>query len=530
MRMRKLTAACCLLVLLSPLTPLEGRSEAADSDSSLSLVLDGLPLKSDTAPYMKPKVNVTMVPARVISENLGATVGWVQSNRTATVTGSGMTIQMTAGKQEAVVNGATVKLDASVEVKNGRVMVPLRFISEKLGLLVGWNQATQTVSLTSRGSGNGSAQAPGAISERTVVRGAWLSSIYNLDWPSDDSYNNASQQQEEYRKQLDDLQAMGINTVYVQVRPSGDALYPSSLVPWSKFLTGTQGKDPGYDPLAFMIEETHSRGMKFEAWFNPFRANNGTSAAGLAANHVAIQHPDWVVAASGTTYINPGIPDARQHIIDAIMEVVNKYDVDGIHLDDYFYPSNASFDDDAAYKQYNTAGFASKADWRRDNINQFIRKLGESIHAAKPQLAFGVSPFGVWRNSSADPEGSNTRASITDYDSMYADVRKWIQEEWIDYVVPQVYWSLSTSAARYDIVTDWWADAVEGTDVKLYIGHSPYKLGTSEAGWQSAQEIIHQLQYNSKIEQVEGDVFFSAKDLLKNPLGLVPLLSSYYGS
>lgn len=503
---------------------------AASSAGGITLVLNGLPLKTDTAPYMKPKVNVTMVPARVISENLGATVGWVQASRSASISGSGVTIRMTAGKSTADVNGTSVKLDATVEVKNGRVMIPLRFISEKLGLLVGWNQSTQTVSLTSQNGGSGAGQTPQAMSERTVVRGAWISTVYNLDWPSKASYGNAAQQQDEYRKQLDDLQAMGINTVYVQVRPSGDALYPSSLVPWSKFLTGTQGGDPGYDPLAFMIEETHSRGMKFEAWFNPFRANLGTTTEGLAPNHVAIAHPDWVVQASGTTYINPGIPDARQHVIDTVMEVVNNYAIDGVHLDDYFYPSNTAFDDDAAYKQYNSGGFANKADWRRDNINQFIRKLNESIHAAKPQLAFGVSPFGVWRNSSADPEGSNTKAGITDYDSMYADVRKWIKEGWIDYVVPQVYWSLSTSAARYDVVTDWWANAVKGTDVKLYIGHSPYKLGTSEAGWQSAQEIIHQLQYNSKVEQVEGDVFFSAKDLLRNPLGLVPALSSFYES
>lgn len=503
---------------------------AASSSGGISLMLDGLPLKTDTAPYIKPNVNVTMVPARVISENLGATVGWTQSTHTATIAGGGVAIRMTAGKSTADVNGTSVALDATVEVKNGRVMVPLRFIGENLGLRVGWDQASRTVSLSSQESGTGSGQTPEAVGERTAVRGAWISTVYNLDWPSKASYGNAEQQQAEYRKELDDLKAIGINTVYVQVRPSGDALYPSSLVPWSQFLTGTQRKDPGYDPLAFMIEETHSRGMKFEAWFNPFRASLGTTTAGLAPNHVAVAHPDWVVQAAGTTYINPGIPDARQHVIDTIMEVVKNYDIDGVHLDDYFYPSNVTFDDDAAFAQYNAGGVASKADWRRDNIDQFIRQLGEAIHAEKPQLGFGVSPFGVWRNRSADPAGSDTKAGITDYDSMYADVRKWIQEEWIDYVVPQVYWSLSTTAARYDIVTDWWANAVKGTDVKLYIGHSPYKLGTSEAGWQSAQEIINQLKYNSKIEQVDGDVYFSAKDLLKNPLGLVPALSSYYGS
>ncbi len=361
------------------------------------------------------------------------------------------------------------------------------------------------------------------------MRAAWVSTVFNLDWPSAGSYGNSVKQQEEFIQLLDELQGMGLNAVFVQVRPAADALYSSALVPWSKYLTGTNGKAPDYDPLSFMIEETHKRGMAFHAWFNPFRANTDTLTDKLDPNHVVKQHPEWIVDANKMQYINPGIPEARQHIIDTIMEVVDNYDIDGVHLDDYFYPASGVFNDDVTFKMYNSNHIAALADWRRDNINEFVRQLGESIHRSKPQVSYGISPFGVWRNKSMDELGSDTKASVTAYDNMYADVRTWILNGWVDYVVPQIYWSLSFSAARYDTLVDWWSNVVNGTNVKLYIGHSPYKLGTAEAGWQSAQEIINQLDYNKLHPEVSGDVFFSAKDLRKNPLGLVPALRTYYG-
>lgn len=329
---------------------------------------------------------------------------------------------------------------------------------------------------------------------------------------------------------LDELQNMGLNAVFVQVRPAADAIYPSTLVPWSKFLTGTQGKDPGYDPLAFMVEETHRRGMQFHAWFNPFRAATDAKTETLAANNVVKQHPQWIVNSGNKPYINPGIPEARQHIIATIMEVVNRYDIDGVHLDDYFYPSNGNFPDDATFKAYNSKGFTDKAAWRRDNINQFVQQLDQSIKSVKPQVQFGISPFGVWRNKAMDQTGSDTKAGVTAYDHMHADVRTWIQQGWIDYVTPQIYWSMSFAPAQYDKLVTWWANEVRGTDVTLYIGHAPYKLGTNEAGWQNAQEIINQLNYNTMHPEVKGSIFFSAKDLRKNPLGLIQELRNYYFS
>ncbi|MBO9596843.1 MAG: family 10 glycosylhydrolase [Cohnella sp.] len=487
----------------------------AAADKPISIYLNGVKIKTDVAPYIVPKANVTMVPLRVISESLKANVGWAQKTQTATISQGDLKLTMKVGQKYATVGGKKVPLDASVELKNNRAMVPLRFVSEQLGLLVTWYGSASTIKLESK---------DGASS----LKGAWVSTVYNLDWPSSASYGNAAKQQQEYTQMLDELQGMGLNTVFVQVRPSADALYPSKLVPWTKFLTGAQGQDPGYDPLAFMIAETHGRGMEFHAWFNPFRANVDGRTEGLAANHVMIEHPDWIVNANGKPYINPGIPDARQHIIDAIMEVVKKYEVDGVHLDDYFYPTDGKFDDAATFAAYNPNRIADIGDWRRDNINQFVGKLGKAIHASKPAIDFGISPFGVWRNVSSDPTGSDTKAGVETYDDMYADVRKWIQEEWIDYVMPQIYWSLSLSVARYDKLVDWWASEVRGTNVSLYIGHAAYKLGTSETGWQSANEIINQLKYNEKFPEIGGDVYFSAQHLRKNTLGLVPLLQNYY--
>ncbi|MDN4601665.1 family 10 glycosylhydrolase [Paenibacillus sp. F6_3S_P_1C] len=511
-----------------------GLTAQAASQKEIIIYLDGQRLESDVSPYILPKVNVTMVPLRVISEGLGASVLWSQATRTVTIKKSDSVITMTSGRQQATVDGAVVDLDASVELKQGRVMVPIRFVSENLGIQVTWNQSAQTIDLTTGNAPDPNPVTPaepggtGTTPSTDEMRGAWISTV-NGDWPSSSAKGNIEKQKLEFIQQLDTLKDMGINAVFVQVRANGDAIYPSGIVPWNSVLTGTQGKDPGYDPLAFMIEEAHKRGLEFHAWFNPFRATNSATTTGLAANHVSKLHPDWIVNASGKMYINPGIPEARQHIIDSIMEVVNQYDVDGVHLDDYFYPSNVTFNDDAAFKAYNTLNTSDRAEWRRDNINQFVKQLGESIHKVKAGVQYGISPFGVWRNKSVDMTGSDTKAGVTAYDSMNADVRTWIKQEWIDYVAPQVYWSMTLSAARYDKVVDWWANEVANTDVKLYIGHSPYKLGTPEIGWQTSQEIIDQLIYNEKYDTVKGDIFFSSQYLTKNPLGLIAKLKAYYG-
>lgn len=527
------------VILLSSIFAQTTISAAAQD---IQLALDGQTLDSDVAPYITSN-NVTMVPLRVISNGLGASVDWQQATETVIITGNDTQLMMSRGDRSALVNGSPVALDSAVQTRNGRVMVPLRFIGETLGLQVDWNASTRWITLQS-GSGQGSIapSLPGntatpstdsgssrptpAVQASSNMRGAWVATV-NGDWPSASAKNSAQKQRQEFTALLDDLQAMGINAVFVQVRASGDAIYTSKLVPWSRYLTNTQGKDPGYDPLAFMIEETHARGMEFHAWFNPFRANTTSAKTGLASNHVVNEHPNWIVNTGSQLYINPGIPQARQHIIDAIMEVVNNYDIDGVHLDDYFYPYSGSFNDEATYKESNGV-FSNKGDWRRNNINVFVKELGASIHASKPKVEFGISPFGVWRNKSVDITGSNTKAGVTAYDTTFADVRTWIKQEYIDYVVPQVYWSIGFAAAPYDTLVSWWAGEVKGTNVKLYIGHAPYKLGTPEKGWQTAQQIIDQLAWNESYPEVKGDIFFSAQHLRKNPLGLSELLKSYY--
>ncbi|MDG0793670.1 family 10 glycosylhydrolase [Cohnella ginsengisoli] len=520
------------LLLCLPTVPQASAAKLAD----IAVYLDGVKLPADVPPYIDPKAGATMVPIRTVSEGLGASIFWTQKTQTATIAKGADTLVLTSGKTTATVNGSSVPLDASVQNMGGRIMVPLRFIGENLGLDVVWDPGVRSVVMRSRTGGENEGENGGGEQEGSQgggetnesLRGAWISTVYNLDWPSAAASGNENKQKQQFSAMLDQFQRMGLNAVFLQVRPASDALYRSSLVPWSKVLTGTQGRDPGYDPLAYLVEETHRRGMQFHAWFNPFRANTDTKTASLAGNHVAVQHPEWIVTTGTTSYINPGIPEARQHIIDTIMEVVNGYDIDGVHLDDYFYPSSGVFSDDATFALHNPSGILLKTDWRRDNINAFVRDLGISIHAAKPSVSFGISPFGVWRNVADDPTGSDTKAGVTAYDNMYADVRTWIRQGWIDYVAPQIYWSMSNAAARYDKLVDWWSSEVAGTSVKLYIGHATYKLGTAEAGWQSAGEIVNQLKYNAARPMVQGDVYYSASSLLKNTLGIVQALQNYY--
>lgn len=542
MNYRKWIVGVLVLMLCLPVWSSDARAAAVQ----ITIELDGTPLSSDVPPYITA-ANVTMVPVGVVSKGLGAAVEWNQSSRTATISKGGTVLKLTNGKKTALVNNASVSLSASVEIKQGRVLVPLRFVSEQLGLQVVWNQAAKHIALYS----NAGISVPSAPVEPTVptpavpsvpslpgatgkaMKGAWISTVFNLDWPSTASANNAAKQKQEFDALLDKLQATGFNAVFVQVRPSADSLYTSQLVPWSKVLTGTQGNAPGYDPLEYMVSAAHQRGMQIHAWFNPFRANTDATTTTLAANHVAKLHPEWIVQADSKLYINPGIPEARQHIIDTVMEVVRGYDIDGVHLDDYFYPSNVTFADDAAFKAYNSKAIVSKADWRRDNINEFIRQLGQEIHTLKPAVSFGVSPFGVWRNKKVDSSGSDTTAGVTAYDDMYADTRTWIQNGWIDYIAPQIYWSLSFSAARYDKLVDWWVNEVKGTGVKLYIGQAAYKVGdtSQSAEWQSGEQIINQLKYNENYTEVAGSIMFRANDIVvRDPYGLSSLLAFYFKS
>lgn len=272
--------------------------------------------------------------------------------------------------------------------------------------------------------------------------------------------------------QLNSLQSAGINAVIFQVRPEADALYASNIEPWSRFLTGVQGQAPTpyWDPMQFMIEECHKRGMEFHAWINPYRVKTSLSSP-LAANHVYNEHPEWFITYNNQLYFDPALPESRNHICKVVSDIVSRYDVDAIHMDDYFYPYPAKgvdFPDDESFARYG-GGFTNRGDWRRSNVNILIQKLHETIRGVKPWVKFGISPFGIYRNQKSDPLGSNTNG-LQNYDDLYADVLLWTRKGWIDYNIPQIYWQIGHPAADYETLVKWWARHSENRP--LFIGQS----------------------------------------------------------
>ncbi len=359
-------------------------------------------------------------------------------------------------------------------------------------------------------------------SPKEELRGVWISTAFNIDWPSS-TLISTEEQKQEFITLIDKHKSNGINAVFVQIRPSGEVFYESEIEPWSHWLTGKQGKvpKPFYDPLKFMIKECHKRNIEFHAWFNPFRAVSNLARVKPVEWHVTRKHPEWFVVYEHkvtSKYLNPGEPDGRNYIISVIMEVVRKYDIDGVHFDDYFYPGK-SFHDNASYLKYNPKHLR-KDDWRRDNINNFIHAVSDSINAAKPNVKFGIGPSGIWRNKSRDPDGSDTRG-FASYDEQYADVVKWLREGWIDYVSPQIYWVIGYKYADYEKLVDWWSHHVFGKH--LYIGHGTHRINTS-GNWKNPSEVPNQIRLNRQYPQVKGSIFYSSTKLLENRNGLVDSL------
>nr|BBH89378.1 hypothetical protein KTC_41290 [Thermosporothrix sp. COM3] len=368
---------------------------------------------------------------------------------------------------------------------------------------------------------HGASAAQQPVFPKRQLRAAWIATVTNIDWPSKTGLSIAAQKQE-FIGLLETLQKMNFNAVVVQIKPTADAFYPSQYGPWSEYLTGVQGKDPGYNPLAFMLEEAHKRNFEFHAWFNPYRISMQDDMNRLAPDHPARKHKDWVIAYGGKLYYNPGEPAARDFIEQSVLEVVKNYDIDAVHMDDYFYPypvDGQDFPDDATYKKYGAGKFANKADWRRDNVNRLVQELSQKIKHEKQYVKFGISPFGVWRNKSDDPTGSDTRAGTTNYDTLYADTRLWIKQGWLDYITPQIYWNIGFEVADYAKLVDWWNKEVQGSRTQLYTGQAAYKIGTdSPPDWKDPEEIPDQLRLNLRYKNVQGSMFFSMKDLQENRL------------
>ncbi|QDH79283.1 family 10 glycosylhydrolase [Echinicola soli] len=363
-------------------------------------------------------------------------------------------------------------------------------------------------------------------SPKRELRAAWIATVNNIDWPSQPGLS-AAEQKEEYVNLLDTLAAAGMNAIVMQIRPTADTFYPSSFEPWSAYLTGAQARPPVpyYNPLAFMIDEAKKRNMEFHAWFNPYRASNSSGFV-PSAGHPLVKHPEWFVQYGGKWYYDPGIPEAQEYVLRSIIEVVKHYDLDAVHFDDYFYPykiAGEEFPDSDSFSQYGNR-FTDIGEWRRYNVDYFVEELSKRIKAEKPFVKFGISPFGVWRNADVDPRGSATKAGQTNYDDLYADVRKWLKEGWIDYVAPQVYWHIGFELAEYKTLVKWWADNSYGRHV--YIGQGIYRVG--QKGWKDKNEVVNQIQFNRTFPIVKGSMFFSAKTIVQNKENLNSQLEKVY--
>ncbi|MEJ7780367.1 MAG: family 10 glycosylhydrolase [Daejeonella sp.] len=348
------------------------------------------------------------------------------------------------------------------------------------------------------------------------LRGVWIATVRNIDWPAKGS-TDPTAQQKELLEIFDSHQKTGINAIYLQVRPSADAFYSRGRELWSQFLTGKQGvvPNPQWDPLDFAITEAHKRGMELHAWLNPYRATNDLIDSNTSVNHIKHKHPEWFFNYGKQAYFNPGLPEVRNYIVQVMMDVVRNYDIDGIHFDDYFYPypEKVSLPDSATYAQYGKE-FTSIHDWRRDNVDKFIKTMSDSVHAARKFLKFGVSPYGIWRNKADVPEGSETSGNITLYHSLYADARKWTKEGWLDYVNPQIYFPFYYKVAPFEKMMDWWAD--NGYGKHVYIGEAPFLAERTSEGWKDRSQLPNQVRYQRKNPNVHGSIYFSSKSVTGN--------------
>lgn len=371
---------------------------------------------------------------------------------------------------------------------------------------------------------------PEKTSPKREFRGVWMASVENIDWPSKPGLT-ADQQKMELMEMLDANQKAGINVVMLQIRPAADALYAKGREPWSKWLTGKQGQapGPGYDPLEFAITEAHKRSIELHAWFNPYRATNDNNFAALSPNHITRIKPNWFFTYGGKKLFNPGIPEVRDYIVKVFLDVVDNYDIDGVHMDDYFYPyeiKGQHIKDALAFKNYGP-GFDGIDNWRRHNVDTLIQMLNDSIHKHKPRVKFGISPFGVWANKFQNPEGSETHGGDSFYE-LFADSRKWVKKGWVDYINPQIYFPIGDRAVSFDKLLDWWSDNTYNRH--LYIGMAAYRISEHRAGKfkDDRAAMPDEIKYLRNNPRVGGSVYFSSRSLLNNPLGFTDSLRDTY--
>jgi uncharacterized lipoprotein YddW (UPF0748 family) len=375
---------------------------------------------------------------------------------------------------------------------------------------------------------NGNAQAK-LSNPKNEFRAVWIATVVNIDWPKAGT-DAVEKQKADYIEILDTYKKLNYNAVIVQIRSVGDAFYPSKLAPWSRYISGKEGQapQPYYDSLAWMIEQAHQRGFEFHAWLNPYRATFDTKTETLSKEHDFFKHREWMIKYGETGkekyYYNPGLPEVQSHLTAVVEEVVKNYDIDAIHFDDYFYPykvTGKQFNDAASFKKYGNN--LSLEDWRRANVNTFVKNIYTSIKTIKPWVQFGISPFGVWRNKSVDPRGSDTQSGQTNYDDLYADPIAWMEGKYIDYMLPQLYWSIDHKTASYSKLIKWWAD--NSTNTNVYIGNGSYKINSdSDKKWDIPTEIPNQIDLTRTYPNIQGNAYFSAKSFVNTNQDVAKLL------
>ncbi len=355
-------------------------------------------------------------------------------------------------------------------------------------------------------------------SNKRFIRGVWIATVANIDWPTQKGLSSENQKQEMINL-LDNVRKYNMNTVVFQIRPTADAFYKSKFEPYSHWLTGDQGQDPGYDPLQFTIDECHKRGLNIHVWLNPYRINNDTVGYNTyAKDHIMNKHPEWVINYGKAKYFNPGLDEVREFTCNVVKDIVSNYDIDAIHMDDYFYPykiAGQEFPDSITFAKH-SRGFKDVGDWRRNNVNLIIKEINETIKSVKPWVEFGISPFAIWRNKTEDPRGSDTRA-MTNYDGLYADILLWQEKGWIDYVLPQLYFNIGYEIADYAVLADWWSKYNYGANV--YAGLAPYRVSKNakQKEWHNSKELIRQIKRNMSDPNIKGEIYFSVKSLFDNP-------------
>jgi uncharacterized lipoprotein YddW (UPF0748 family) len=385
------------------------------------------------------------------------------------------------------------------------------------------------VTAGTRSQGETGAAAPGELPPmQREFRAAWVATVANIDWPSKPGLT-AEQQQAEMLALLDAATRLNLNAIILQVRPCCDAMYKSELEPWSEFLTGKMGEAPApaYDPLEFAVNEAHRRGLELHAWFNPYRARHAGSQVPAAANHIGVTHPEVVKQYGRYTWMDPGEPVARDHTLAVIRDVVQRYDVDGVHMDDYFYPypeqdaQNAvvSFPDDPSWQKAVEAGTQlSRDDWRRENINQLVQQIQRDIHKIKPWVKFGISPFGICR-----PGKPKQVVGFDQYESLYADAEKWYTEGWVDYLTPQLYWKIGPPQQSYAALLHWWSEQNKAQRHLWPGNYTSRLLGADNQSW-SADELLAQIWVTRAQQGATGNVHFSMKALQQNAAGIADAL------